>query len=240
MKENGLLKGVLIAALIAGYTFVSHFALVLPEGKKIAAALALGVPAVALAIFIFQWAAKLLVSRFSLQKAVSVPILAGALAVLPLAIGLWLMWPLVVDNAASLYFVQHVGTNALLAWVFGHTLLAGSTPLVVSFARIVDPVLPAEIEVYARKVTLAWALFFVATCAVSVVLFIAAPLAVWSTFAVLLQWPSVAVFFVGEYVLRRYLFKQFEHASLKDGFDAYRSHQSGIDARPESLSKLNH
>lgn len=237
MKDNDLLKGVLIAALIAGYAFASHFALVLPDGKKIATALALGVPAVALAIFIFHWMGKLLENRFPPQNAVGIAIVAGALAVLPLAFGLWLMWPIVVDNAAALYFAQHVGTNALLAWVFGHTLMAGSTPLVVTFARIVDPVLPDEIEVYARKVTLAWTLFFVATCVVSIVLYLAAPLALWSTFAVLLQWPTVAAFFVGEYALRRYLFRQFKHASLKDGFDAYRSHQAGIGARPESLSK---
>lgn len=240
MKENGLLKGVLIAALIAGYTFASYFALVLPEGKKIAAALALGVPAVVLAIFIFQWMGKLLASRFIPRKSVWKTILASALAVLPLAVGLWLVWPIVVDNAAILYFVQHVGTNAMLAWVFGHTLMVGSTPLVVSFARIVNPVLPAEIEAYARKVTLAWTLFFVATCVISAVLFIAAPLPVWSTFAVLLQWPTVVIFFVGEYVLRRYLFREFEHASLRAGFDAYRSHQAAIEAKSVSLSKPNH
>lgn len=235
-----MLKGVLIAALIAGYTFASHFALVLPEGKKIAAALALGVTAVVLAIFIFQWMGKLFASRFIPQKSVWKTILASALAVLPLAVGLWLVWPIVVDNAPILYFVQHVGTNAMLAWVFGHTLMAGSTPLVVSFARIVNPVLPAEIEAYARKVTLAWTLFFVATCVISAVLFIAAPLPVWSTFAVLLQWPTVVIFFVGEYVLRRYLFREFEHASLRAGFDAYRSHQAAIEAKSVSLSKPNH
>lgn len=238
MKENGLLKSVLIAALIAGYTFASHFALVLPEGKKIAAALALGVPAVVLAIFIFQCMGKLLASRFIPQKSVWKTILAGVLAVPPLAVGLWLAWPILVDNAAILYFVQHVGTNAMLAWVFGHTLMAGSTPLVVSFARIVNPVLPAEIEIYARKVTLAWTLFFVVTCVISAVLFMTASLPVWSTFAVLLQWPTVVIFFVGEYVLRRYLFRQFKHASLKDGFDAYRSHQAGLDVKPVSLSKF--
>lgn len=239
MKVKGLFKGVLIAALMAGYTFASHFALVLPEGKKIAAALALGVPAVALATFISQWVGKLLANRFAMQRSVWVPILASALAVLPIAFGLWLIWPHVVDNAATLYFVQHVGTNALLAWVFGHTLMAGSTPLVVNFARIVDPVLPVELEIYARRVTLAWTLFFVITCVISTVLFMAAPLPVWSTFAVLLQWPSVAIFFVGEYLLRRYLFRQLKHASLRDGFHAYRSHQAGIDAKSVSLSKPN-
>lgn len=240
MKENGLLKGVLIAALIAGYTFASHFALVLPGGKKVAAALALGVPAVALASFIFQWVGKLASNNFALQKSLWVSILASALAVMPIVFGLWLIWPFVVDNAAILYFVQHVGTNALLAWVFGHTLMAESTPLIVSFARIVDPVLPAEMEVYARKVTLAWTLFFVATCVISIMLFMAAPLSVWSTFAVLLQWPTVVIFFVGEYALRRYLFRQFAHASLKAGFDAYRSHQAGIDANSATLAKTNH
>lgn len=240
MKENGLLKGIFIAALIAGYTFASHFALVLPEGKKIAAALALGVPAAALATFIFQWTSKLIANRCADQNSVWVPILASALAVFPISFSLWLMWPLVVDNAAILYFVQHVGTNGLLAWVFGHTLIAGSTPLVVSFARIVDPELPIELEVYARKVTLAWAMFFVTTCVISVILFWAAPISVWSTFAVLLQWPSVAIFFVGEYLVRRYLFRHLKHASLIDGFNAYRSHQAGIDASSVSLSKPNH
>lgn len=240
MKENELLKGVLIAALIAGYTLASHFALVLPEGKKIAAALALGVPAVALVTFIFQWVGKLVANHFAAQKSVWVPIVVSALAVLPIVPGLWLIWPIVVNNAANLYFVQHVGTNALLAWVFGHTLIAGSTPLVVNFARIVDPVLPVELEIYARKVTLAWTLFFVITCVISTVLFMAAPLPVWSTFAVLLQWPSVAVFFVSEYLLRRYLFRQLKHASLRDGFNAYRSHQAGIDAKSVSLSSPNH
>ena len=238
VKENGLLKGLLIAALIAGYTLASHFSLVLPEGKKIAAALALGVPAVALAIFVFRGVGQRLANIAPVQKKSLMTFIAALLVVVPIAMGLWLAWPMVVENAASLYFVQHVGTNALLAWVFGHTLEAGRTPLVVSFARIVDPTLPNELEAYARKVTLAWTLFFVATCLVSVVLFVAAPLSLWSTFAVLLQWPSVAVFFVGEYVLRRYLFRQFKHASLKDGFDAYRIHQAGLDVKPAPASKL--
>jgi hypothetical protein len=43
---------------------------------------------------------------------------------------------------------------------------------------------------------------------------------------------------VGEYLLRRYLFRQFKHASLRDGFDAYRHHQAGPDAKPAALSKF--
>ena len=219
----GWIKGTLMVVLIAGYALASHFALILPNGRAVAAALAIGVPAIALGVFVFQWVAGRMARRANEAVKVSV---AGLVAVLPISAFLWLVWPLILANAQTLYFAQHVGTNALLAWVFGHTLAAGATPLVVTFARMVHPDLPADIAAYARKVTTAWTVFFLLTCAISVVLFFAAPLAVWSAFAVLLQWPSVAAFFVGEYVLRRRLFSQFDHASLKQGFDAYNQHQS--------------
>ena len=212
-----------MVALIAGYALASHFALILPNGRAVAAALAIGVPAIALGVFVFQWVVRRMAGRANDTVKVLV---AGLVAVLPISAFLWMVWPLILANAQALYFAQHVGTNALLAWVFGHTLAAGTTPLVVTFARMVHPDLPLEIEAYARKVTTAWTVFFLLTCLISVVLFFAAPLAIWSTFAVLLQWPSVAAFFVGEYLLRLRLFSQFEHASLKQGFDAYQQHQS--------------
>ena len=223
----GWFKGTLLVVLIAGYALASHFALILPNGRAVAAALAIGVPAVALSVFVFQWVARRLAlnTRWRLQAGARFSV-AGVVAVLPISAFLWGVWPLILANAQALYFAQHVGTNALLAWVFGHTLASGSTPLVVTFARMVHPDLPTEIEGYARKVTAAWTVFFLLTCAISAVLFFAAPLAVWSAFAVLLQWPSVAAFFVGEYLLRLRLFSQFDHASLKQGFDAYNQHQS--------------
>jgi uncharacterized membrane protein len=228
----GWIKGALMVGLIAGYALASHFALILPNGRAVAAALAVGVPAIALGVFIFQWVAGRLAGQTNGPVRFSVAVLASAL---PIATFLWMVWPLILANAQALYFAQHVGTNALLAWVFGHTLAAGSTPLVVTFARMVHPDLPTEIEAYARKVTFAWTVFFLLTCVISAVLFFAAPLAVWSAFGVLLQWPSVAVFFVGEYLLRRRLFSQFDHASLKQGFDAYNQHQSRT--LPASASK---
>ena len=234
----GWFKGTLMVVLIAGYALASHFALILPNGRAVAAALAIGVPAVALGVFVFQWVAGRLFinARWRLRASVRFSV-AGVVGVLPIATFLWMVWPLILANAQALYFAQHVGTNALLAWVFGHTLAAGATPLVVTFARMVHPDLPLEIEAYARKVTAAWTVFFLLTCAISVMLFFAAPLAVWSAFAVLLQWPSVAAFFAGEYVLRLRLFRQFEHASLRQGFDAYQQHQSRTPP-PACASKL--
>jgi uncharacterized membrane protein len=232
------LKGVGAVLLIAGYALASHFALILPNGRSIAALLALGIPAGALAAVAFRWLLPRVSRLMNNQQAAR--LVAVLAATLPVALVLWAAWPLVVSNTEALYFVQHVGTNALLAWVFGQSLLPGSTPLIVTFARVVHPDLPIEMEAYARKVTAAWTLFFIATCALSAMLFWWAPLALWSTFAVLLQWPSVAAFFVGEYALRRYLFRGFAHASLRQGFDAYQAHQQPGRANPatSAASKL--
>jgi uncharacterized membrane protein len=226
-----LLKGVVIAVLITAYALISHFALILPEGRTIAAALAVGVPAAALVWFITHFVFKLLTSPTVpvWQKALRFS-LAIILALVAVLAPLWWAWPLVLANADTLYFAQHLGTNALLAWVFGHTLVAGATPLVVTFARMVHRDLPPEIAAYARQVTVAWTWFFLVTCALSIILYTAAPLAVWSAFGVLLQWPSVIVFFVGEYLLRRMLFKDFDHASMQQGFEAYQTHQGSPSA----------
>ncbi len=231
-----MLKGALILMLVAAYALASHFALILPNGQAIAAALALGIPALLLIGFVFQW----VVRRLFVNKSGSLAArygVAAFLAIVPVALFLWLAWPFFLSNAQALYFAQHVGTNALLAWVFGHTLAAGATPLVVTFARMVHTRLPAEIEAYARKVTVAWTAFFVITCVVSIILFVAAPIAVWSAFGVLLQWPSVAAFFVGEYALRKILFKDFDHASMKQGFDAYQQHRTAVPSAPGAPDK---
>lgn len=233
-----MIKGVLIVLLMAGYALVSHFALILPQGKLVAAAMALGIPSLVLMGFAFQQLNTFGKNKSWLSTKAGLRIsLALFLAVTPMVLLLWWAWPFVLNNAQAVYFVQHVGTNALLAWVFGRTLLGGATPLVVTFARMVHKTLPLEVEKYARKVTMAWTVFFVVTCVLSTLLFFGAPISAWSVFAVLLQWPSVAAFFVGEYALRRMLFRNFEHASMSDGFHAYQSHQSEMSVLSSVSSK---
>ena len=233
-----IFKGAAVVVLIAGYALAGHLALTLPNGQVIAAALAVGLPALAFVAFCFHYLNRhpQLVAAWRLSAAARLA-LAGLLAVVPTLSFLWAVWPALLANAHNLYFAQHVGCNALLAWVFGRTLVAGATPLVVSFARMVHPTLPPEIETYARNVTRAWTVFFLVTCVVSVALYLIAPIAVWSTFAVLLQWPSVGAFFVGEFVLRKMLFRNFDHASLKQGFDAYQQHQAHPHPHPAAATK---
>ena len=224
---NSLWKSGLAVALVVAYALASHFALILPGGKTIAAVLAVGIPAMIGIGLVFQWILKwrAKTSGTSLHMVVRIA-LASCIAVVPIGTFLYVTWPLMLANADAVYFAQHVGTNGLLAWVFGQTLSQGATPLIVTFAKMVHPALPKEIEIYARKVTVAWTWFFILTCGISIVLYMAAPLAAWSSFAILFQWPSVALFFISEYLLRKKLFKKFDHATLKQGFDAYRQSQA--------------
>jgi uncharacterized membrane protein len=224
---NGLLKSGLAVLLVIGYALASHLALTLPGGKTIAAVLAVGIPAIIAIVWIFQWVFNRLANKTVKPPHVVVRLaVTSAIAVVPVLAFLYVTWPLMLANADAVYFAQHVGTNGLLAWVFGRTLTPDSTPLIVTFAKMIHPALPKEIEIYARKVTVAWTWFFLLTCIISVILYVAAPLPVWSGFAILLQWPSVALFFIGEYLLRKKLFKKFDHATLKQGFDAYRQSQT--------------
>jgi uncharacterized membrane protein len=231
---NGLFKSGLAVLLVVGYALASHLALTLPGGKTIAAVLAVGIPAIIAMVWIFQWVLRKLTINVAETAKTDVNPLpfsvkvaaASAIAAVPIFAFLYVTWPLMLANADAIYFVQHVGTNGLLAWVFGQTLSQGATPLIVIFAKMVHPKLPKEIEIYARKVTVAWTWFFILTCIISVMLYFFAPLPAWSAFAILLQWPSVALFFIAEYLLRKMLFKKFDHATLKQGFDAYRQSQA--------------
>ena len=67
--------------------------------------------------------------------------------------------------AGSIYVAQHVAIHVLLAFVFGLTLQAGREPLVSALARRVHGGLTRAMEIYSRKVTLAWTIYFAAMAA---------------------------------------------------------------------------
>jgi uncharacterized membrane protein len=108
-----------------------------------------------------------------------------------------------------------------LVWLFGHTLLPGAEPLVTQMARAVHGSLPPRIEAYTRRVTIAWTVFMTALAILSVLLFVLAPLKVWSAFANLLLLPLVAVMFLGEYAYRSLRFRWFRHATLRESVMAF-------------------
>jgi uncharacterized membrane protein len=154
----------------------------------------------------------------------AVPVVIAALA---------LLWRV---NAAWLpLYATPVFVTLFAAWVFGHTLAAGDTPLIVRLVRLLhapnDP--GPEIEHYARSVTLAWTVLLTGLALLSLTLALVAepngillmsgiqpPFTVsietWSLFANLLNYAIAVGFFLVEYVYRRRRFPQQPYRNLFD------------------------
>jgi len=113
-----------------------------------------------------------------------------------------------------LYPAPHVVAYLLLLWLFGRTLRGGREPLVTRIARHVHGSLPADIDLYTRRVTWAWCIYFALMGTASVVLFAVAPLWVWSWFANVLNIPAILLMFAVEYAYRVLRFPNFSHASF--------------------------
>jgi uncharacterized membrane protein len=130
-------------------------------------------------------------------------------------------------DPALVYVLPHAGTYLVLLWLFGRTLAPGTQPLVTRLAEMVHGSLPDAISNYTRSVTIAWCVFFGGMALVSLLLFMLAPLEIWSFFANLLNLPLVVAMFLAEYVYRILRFPGFSHASFRDTIRAYRKHGSG-------------
>lgn len=155
--------------------------------------------------------------------------LAACLALALLGLLVW-AWPLLIHRIATLYFLEHTGVYTLLSALFARSMTGPDESLVTQMARRVHGgVLSEHQRRYTRQVTLAWSLFFAAMVLVSVVLFIWAPLRVWSAYATLLGGPLIGVMFVGEWLVRRWLLPNEVRATLKEMVGAWRTQRSDTD-----------
>ncbi len=134
---------------------------------------------------------------------------------------LWTFWGALERNFSWVYFLQHAGTYAMLAAVFGVTLARGRQPLCSRFAEAVHGSLAPDVACYTRHVTLAWMLFFVAVSVLSSVLFFFSSIEVWSIFANFLSFPLIVLMFVAEYLVRLRTLPHLEKQSIMDGVRAY-------------------
>lgn len=120
-----------------------------------------------------------------------------------------------------LYLVQHAGVQAGLGWWFGRTLRAGREPFISGLAARVHRGLTPEMAVYTRGVTQLWTGCFLLLAVLSLLLFVLAPLSVWSVFANLVSPLSALALFIGEYLWRYRRHPEFERATLLDAVRAY-------------------
>ncbi|HEY0683550.1 MAG TPA: hypothetical protein VGD45_14540 [Steroidobacter sp.] len=159
---------------------------------------------------------------------------AAWLAVPPLAACLW--WLSRSTHATLPLYIAPVLVPGFMAGVFGSTLLAGQSPLIEQIVRLMDPVEPEpDVLIYARKLTLAWTLFFIALSATNLVLALLAepdglllaggitppftvPQEWWSLFANLIGYLLVAAFFLIEYAYRSHRFPRQPYRNMLDFF----------------------
>lgn len=146
-------------------------------------------------------------------------IAAGVL--LTVALLTWL-WPLLTQHVAVIYLIQHVGTNLMLAAVFGRTLFGGGDALVTRFARMAHSPLSALEIAYSRRVTVAWTIFFCADAALSLLLFLLGSPAVWSLFANVLGGPLLIAMFLAEFAVRCHVLPPHERTTIADSIRGYR------------------
>jgi hypothetical protein len=114
---------------------------------------------------------------------------------------------------AVLSGLLHAACYLFLLWYFGSTLAPGREAIVTRVARRVHGLLSLPMERFTRRVTVAWCVFFGAQLAVSALLFAFAPLHAWSFFVNLLNLPSLAVMFVGQFAFGAIRHPDFPRAS---------------------------
>ena len=112
-------------------------------------------------------------------------------------------WPALEKNFSVVYLLQEGGFYSLMAASFGVSLLGRRVALCTQLAdKVHGPLTPQEV-LYTRRVTAAWTLFFILITAATLMLFLFAPLRIWSLFANFCVLPLIGLMFVAEYAVRR-------------------------------------
>lgn len=198
---------IIIGVLAIGYAVLAHYA------SAIADIGAWAIPLVA--------APMILVGiGFARESRWGLPVMGLGLALL--GVLAW-AWPQLHNPASWLYFLQHCGVNALLAAVFGRTLIRQRRPLCTVFASAIHEEMTPELNRYTRQVTAAWALFFLVSAVLSAVLFFFATIEVWSVFANILSMPLIGAMFLVENQVRKHVLPARDRLGLKATVQAFRT-----------------
>ncbi|HZW12983.1 MAG TPA: hypothetical protein VFF81_07310 [Noviherbaspirillum sp.] len=130
-------------------------------------------------------------------------------------------WNRLEHHYSLIYWIEHAGTELVLCITFARTLAAGREPMCTYFARLVQGPLSPALERYTRQVTQAWVIFFGSMAAASTLLYYAAPLEIWSAFANFFTGPLIGLMFLGEYIVRRALHPNMQHAHILDAVKVF-------------------
>lgn len=179
-------RGGATVAVIAACEFGTHYAASTPNEQGLGLAMVLA-PLLAFA---------LAVAARSARRAWLVPVW------LLVCVALWWVRAPLSRHFDWAAYLEHIGFNLFMAWIFGNTLMAGRQPLCSKFAAAVHGTLTPAVAEYTRQITVAWTLFFLAIVGASTLLFALSSFVAWSTFANYMSLPLVAVMFVAEHAWR--------------------------------------
>ncbi len=202
------LRWTALAAAGIAYSALAHY--------SAATSAATTLPSLGVAVSLAPSLAILLVLAWRSPRRLAMGLLCAGVGLL-----LWRYWGALERNFSWVYFLQHAGTNVMLAAVFGVTLGRGRQPICTRFAEVVHGGLDPELVRYTRQVTLAWTVFFLAVSLASTLLFLFAPIEAWSVFANFLTLPLVLLMFVAEYLVRLRKLPHLEKHSILAGILAY-------------------
>ncbi|WP_423823903.1 hypothetical protein V5738_08040 [Salinisphaera sp. SPP-AMP-43] len=169
----------------------------------------------ALSVLILNVAAPWLAQR-RLWAWIGVPVAMSAAAILADSIG-----------ARAFFYATPILICLALAWLFGHTLRAGRTPLISRLATAIRGPLPAPVARYTRAVTVFWFGVMLAMAGADLLLALFAPPALWSLFANGVNFLLMAGLFVLEWFWRQWRIGEYEHL----GWRAYLAALGRIDYR---------
>lgn len=181
-------RGIALFALAAAYLFLAH--VTTASGTPSSAGALIAIVPYMLAALVLAWR-----SRYRVMLLTAWLLAAAAL---------WANWAMLAGGFSWIYLLQHAGTFALLAVIFGRSLAPDATPTISRLAAMVHGTLPALMVRYTRGVTLAWSIFFAAMSVTSLVLYFSGRIAAWSLLITLLTPPLVAAMFLLEYLVRRH------------------------------------
>jgi len=117
-------------------------------------------------------------------------------------------WPVLEKNFPVVYLLQEGAFYGLMAASFGVSLLGRRVALCTQLADKVHGPLTAQEVRYTRRVTAAWASFFILITGATFGLFLFAPLRIWSLLANFCVLPLIGFMFVAEYAVRRRVLPQ--------------------------------
>jgi uncharacterized membrane protein len=199
---------------IAVYAGLSHYSNAVAGGRDLGAALALAPITVVATILAWRTA----------------PPAVAALLFACLAGSIVGLWPVLRQNYPLINLVQDSSVYGLLGFTFGRSLMPGRVALCTQLADKEHGPLSAQEVRYTRQVTAAWTVFFFVITAVSILLFVSAPLRIWSLFINFCVLPLVGAMFIAEYQIRRRILPGTKRTGLLASLRVYlaASHQEPV------------